>query len=231
MTNIKKPKSRVLRSPKSGARASKKHPGIVVILSAVAGAIIGSVFMPGLRGVIAGGAVGGTVGAVRDKEKKVARIPVFYSFHFGNDAMRVQQVRNIGSIDGNSPTSPNEWERLKRAGDKAVMNWIDQSMNYKRCVLVLIGSDTANRPWVRYEIEKAWNDGRALLGIYIHNLKCPRNGTCRKGKNPFDEFTFRDGRKLSTVVQCYDPNPVAAYRDIADNLSRWIDHAISNKAN
>lgn len=31
----------------------------------------------------------------------MAKRQVFYSFHFDNDVMRVQQVRNIGAIEGN----------------------------------------------------------------------------------------------------------------------------------
>lgn len=161
----------------------------------------------------------------------MARIPVFYSFHFDNDVMRVQQIRNIGSIEGNAPTTPNEWEKLKQTGKKAVENWIDQNMKYKRCIIVLIGSDTAGRPWVEHEIIKAWNDGKALLGIHIHNIKCPRNGTSRKGRNPFDLIKFDDGRKLSSVVPCYDPNSLNAYGEISNNIAGWIEHAIRNKAN
>ncbi|WP_372741803.1 TIR domain-containing protein [Neptunomonas sp.] len=161
----------------------------------------------------------------------MAKIPVFYSFHFDNDVMRVQQIRNIGSIEGNPSTSPNEWETLKRTGKKAVESWIDQNMKYKRCIIVLIGSDTASRPWVEHEIIKAWNDGKALLGIHIHNLKCPRNGTSRKGKNPFDLIKFNDGSAMSSVVPCYDPSSSNAYQDIANNISSWIDHAIRHKEN
>ena len=161
----------------------------------------------------------------------MAKIPVFYSFHFDNDVMRVQQVRNIGSIEGNSPTTPNEWEQLKRTGNGAVERWIDNNMKYKRCIIVLIGTETANRPWVEYEIRKAWDDGKALLGIHIHNLRCPRKGVSRKGKNPFENLTFSDGTRLSSVVPCYDPNPINAYRDIALNIASWIDSAIKNKRN
>ena len=159
----------------------------------------------------------------------MARIPVFYSFHFDNDVMRVQQVRNIGVIEGNQPASPNDWEEIKRKGKAAIQNWIDENMKYKRCVIVLVGSETTNREWVRYEIEKAWNDGKALFGIYIHNLKCPRTGTCKKGINPFDTFTFNDGSKLSSVINCYDPNPMYAYTDIASNMESWINTAISQR--
>lgn len=159
----------------------------------------------------------------------MARKPVFYSFHFNNDVMRVHQIRNIGALDGNAPVSPNDWERLKRSGDSAVKRWIDENMRYKRCLIVLVGSQTASRPWVRYEIEKAWNDGKAVIGVYIHNLRCPRTGTCAKGRNPFENFTLTDGRKLSTLVPVYDPNPANAYRDIADNIASWIDGAIERR--
>ena len=39
---------------------------------------------------------------------------VFYSFHYGNDCWRTQQIRNIGALDGNKPVSANDWETLKR---------------------------------------------------------------------------------------------------------------------
>ena len=39
---------------------------------------------------------------------------VFYSFHYKNDVMRVQQIRNIGVIEGNIPVSSNTWEEIER---------------------------------------------------------------------------------------------------------------------
>lgn len=160
----------------------------------------------------------------------MAREPVFYSFHFGNDVFRVQQIRNMGVIDGNEPVSANEWEQVKRKGNAAVENWVDGNMKYKRCVVVLIGSETASRPWVQYEIKKAWNDGRAMLGIYIHNLKCPRNGTCSQGTNPFSQFRV-ENQSLANLVQCRDPNFWDAYGDIAKNLQSWVADAIAGARN
>ena len=221
-----------MRGPKLGApKQDTTYKNGKILLSAIAGSIVGNILTPGIGGLIFGGIAGGTLGASNKKVTNMAKIPVFYSFHFNNDVMRVQQVRNIGSIEGNPPTTPNEWERLKRSGDRAVQNWIDQNMKYKRCIVVLIGTETATRPWVKYEIEKAWNDGKALLGIHIHNLRCPRNGTCRKGANPFDTFTFDSGAKLSSVVPCYDPSSVSAYADISNNIAGWINSAIDNKRN
>ena len=159
----------------------------------------------------------------------MARKPVFFSFHYGNDVMRVQQIRNIGALEGNTPVSANEWETVKRGGDESIKRWIDNNFKYKQCVIVLVGEKTTNRPWVRYEIEKAWNDGKPIFGIFIHNLKCPRNGISRKGSNPFDIFKFDDGRKLSSVVNCYDPSSNDAYNDIARNMESWVNLAISQR--
>ncbi len=156
----------------------------------------------------------------------MARKPVFFSFHYSNDVMRVQQVRNIGVIEGSSPVSANDWETIKRSGDTSIQRWIDDNMKHKQCVIVLVGEETADRPWVRYEIEKAWNDRKPIFGIYIHNLNCPRNGTCRKGINPFDTFTFENGRKLSSIINCYDPSPLDTYNYIASNMETWINTAI-----
>lgn len=157
------------------------------------------------------------------------RIPVFYSFHFDNDVMRVQQVRNIGVIDGNAPVSANDWERIKRAGPRAIESWIDENMKYKRCVIVLVGTETATRQWVQYEIRKAYESGKGLFGIYIHALNCPRNGTCAQGPNPFERFTV-GGQRLSDVVPCYNPGAFDAYRNIAANMEHWVQTAIANRA-
>lgn len=222
-------RKRTLREPNS--ESSNKNDSGSSLLPALAGAILGNVIAPGIGGIVIGGLAGAAISSSTNGDKGMARIPVFYSFHFDNDVMRVQQVRNIGTIEGNTPTSPNDWEQLKRSGKTAVENWIDQNMKYKRCVIVLIGTETADRPWVKYEIEKAWNDGKALLGIHIHNLRCPRSGVARKGKNPFDEFQFNNGSRLSSVIPCHDPNPANAYLDIANNISAWITSAITNKRN
>ena len=94
-------------------------------------------------------------------------------------------------------------------------------------MVVLIGEDTAKRKWVKYEIQKAWNEGKGVLGIYIHNLKDPKSGKCGKGRNPFEQFEFEDGSKLSNIVNCYNPKSSDAYNDIADNIEEWIEKAIS----
>ena len=64
---------------------------------------------------------------------------VFYSFHYQEDAWRVQQIRQINALEGQPILNSQDWEAVKRQGDQAIMNWIDQQMAYKRAVVVLVG--------------------------------------------------------------------------------------------
>jgi hypothetical protein len=160
----------------------------------------------------------------------MAREPVFFSFHFDNDVFRTQQIRNIGAIDGKQPVSANDWEQVKRKGDAAIEKWIEDNMAYTRCVVVLIGSETANRKWVRHEIRKAWQDERGMFGIYIHNLKDPNTGTSSKGANPFDTWRVGDV-SMASLIQTYDLPSNDAYGTIARNLQSWVDTSIMQAKN
>lgn len=128
-------------------------------------------------------------------------------------------------MEDNEPVSVNDWETVKRRGDNAIKNWIEDTMYYRSCVVVLIGEETATRKGVQYEIEHAWNTGKALIGIYIHNLKDPRNGKSRKGENPFAYFFIGD-ICLADIVPVFNPNPADAYNDIRNNMAGWVEQGI-----
>lgn len=155
---------------------------------------------------------------------------VFYSFHYVPDNWRVSQVRNIGVIEGNEAAKDNDWETITKGGDKKIQEWIDDQLKGRTCLVVLIGANTAGRKWINYEIIKAWNDGKGVVGIHIHNLKDSSGSTSAKGANPFDGITFNDGKKLSSVVKTYNPagaDSKAVYQYIADNIEGWIEEAIT----
>ncbi len=163
----------------------------------------------------------------------MAKRQIFYSFHYDKDVFRVQQIRNIGALEENKPVSHNDWETVKRGGDKAIKKWIDDNMNYRSCVVVLVGRETADRPWVDYEIRKAWTDGKGILGIYIDDLIDPRfsedpplYGRSFRGANPFDNIASKDGTKLSNFVKCYAPPSTDTYKYIANNLENWVEEAL-----
>nr|WP_288796293.1 TIR domain-containing protein [uncultured Bacteroides sp.] len=153
---------------------------------------------------------------------------VFTSFHYVPDNWRASQVRNMGKIEGNSVVSANQWEEVTKGGNKAIEKWIDDNMSGKSCVIVLVGENTAGRKWIKYEIEKAWNEGRGVLGIHIHNLKNSIGNQANKGRNPFEDFSV-DGKNLSSIVKCYNPpytTSTYVYDHIKENIESWIEEAI-----
>jgi hypothetical protein len=160
---------------------------------------------------------------------------VFYSFHYKPDNARASQVRNMGVVEGNQPAKDNDWETIKKGGDKSIQKWIDEQLSGRSCTLVLIGKETAGRKWIKYEIEKSWNDGKGVVGVYIHNLKDLAGNQTTKGGNPFEDFTMkRDQKKLSSVVKAYDPaytDSKEVYNYINKNLSNWIEEAVNIRDN
>ncbi|MFZ1528061.1 MAG: TIR domain-containing protein [Ferruginibacter sp.] len=158
---------------------------------------------------------------------------VFTSFHYIPDNWRASQIRSMGKIEGNSVVSSNSWEEVTSGGDKAIEKWINDNMSGKSCVVVFVGKNTAGRKWINYEIRKAWEDGKGILGIYVHNLKDSDGNQTAKGNNPFDEFTLND-KKLSTIVKCYDPPSSIStnvYNHIKENIDDWIEEAIKIRNN
>jgi len=109
-----------------------------------------------------------------------------------------------------------------------IKKWIDDNLNYRSCTIVLVGQGTAGRKWINYEIKKSWNDGKGVVGIYIHNLLDVNQNQASKGANPFEGILI-DDKKLSNIVKCYDPSYFSSkyvYDHIKDNLEGWIDEAI-----
>jgi antiphage defense system Thoeris ThsB-like protein len=153
---------------------------------------------------------------------------VFFSFHYDNDILRVGQIRNSGIVLSAGDTAAGftdsaSWESVKRQGEGAIQKWIDNELNGTSVTVVLIGSQTAERQWINYEIIESVKRGNGLLGIYIHNVKDLTGTTDVKGANPFDSLRWDNGKgaQLSATYPTYDwvtDNGRA-------NLSSWIEAA------
>lgn len=159
---------------------------------------------------------------------------VFFSFHFANDFWRTQQVRQINALEGQSIATPNAWEEVKRKGDASIQKWIDEQMAGKSCAIVLVGAETASRPWVLYEISKAWNDKKGVLGIRVDKLLGTDSKPSVAGLNPFAKVTFKGTTKtLADVAPLKTPAGVdskVAYASIANNVEAWIEEAVKIRA-
>ena len=154
---------------------------------------------------------------------------VFYSFHYEADAWRAGQVRNMGVLEGNEPTDDNDWETIAGGGDASIQNWIKSQMKDCTCAVVLIGEQTASRPWVIYEIVEAWNQGMGVVGIHIHGLEDSNELPSSKGKNPLDLVTIGNRYVLSSIAKRYNPpgsNSKQCYAWIKQHLSNAVEEAI-----
>jgi hypothetical protein len=160
----------------------------------------------------------------------MAKRQVFFSFQYCADSWRASQVRNMGKVDANSQFSDNDWEEIKKKTDSEIKKWIDSQFTKRSCLLVLIGANTSGRKWITYEIEKAYELGKGIVGIYIHGLKDSDGNQASKGANPFYQIYNKDGKRLSNFVTTYDPPYTSSsyvYNDISENIEQLIEDALT----
>ena len=163
----------------------------------------------------------------------MAKHQVFFSFEYLKDVWRAAQVREMGKVSNSSTFSDNDWEEVKSKNDKDIKKWIDDQMEKRSCIVVLIGKTTSERKWVKYEIEKAYELNKGIVGIYIHNLKDQDGKQTEKGNNPFYSIYTNSNERLSKYVTCFDSIYVSSknvYDDISSNIEDLIENAINNKA-
>lgn len=99
---------------------------------------------------------------------------VFFSFHYQRDIWRVNQIRNIGEIVGTASAGFHDaslWEETKKNSDAAIKALIDEGLKNTSVTIVCIGSATAGRKFIDYEINQSLARGNGLVGIQIHHLK------------------------------------------------------------
>ncbi len=70
----------------------------------------------------------------------------------------------MGSVEGQKLLNAHR-EVVRVKGDEAIRDWIDEQ-TVRSVVGTFIGAQTASRPWVKYEVQRAWT--RNFLGIRIH---------------------------------------------------------------
>lgn len=81
-----------------------------------------------------------------------------------------------------------------------------------------------------YEIRKAWDDRRPLVGIRIHKLLDSTRRSDSPGANPFARVKLKNGGFLSDYVTLHDPagsTSQEAYNSIVNNITYWVDGAVT----
>ena len=129
---------------------------------------------------------------------------VFFSFHYQDVIdFRANVVRNhwltkpdredAGFFDASI------WEDAKKTSDLALKRLINKEVQNTTVTVVLIGSQTYARRWVRYEIIKSMAKGNKILGVHINGITDKYQKTKSLGPNPFDYLGYQysdDGKTL-----------------------------------
>lgn len=163
----------------------------------------------------------------------MAKHQVFFSFEYSKDVWRAAQVRNMGKVSDESTFSDNDWEEVKSKNVNDIKKWIDSQMAKRSCIVVLIGKTTSTREWVKYEIKKAYELNKGIVGIYIHNLEDKEGNKTDQGADPFYSIYTNGGERLSKYVTYFNSMYKMSknvYSDIKDNIENLIENAINNKA-
>jgi MTH538 TIR-like domain (DUF1863) len=115
---------------------------------------------------------------------------VFFSFKYKEDVSRAMVVRNSWVTQGKEAAGfidAADFEEVKKKGDQAIKNWIDNQLKGTSVTVVLVGEKTCESRWVKYEIEKSKEIGNGLLGIDISKIKDLKSNTSERcGQIPKD---------------------------------------------
>lgn len=136
---------------------------------------------------------------------------VFFSFHYQRDIWRVNQIRSIPNITGVAAAGfadASLWEEARRKSDATLKKMINEALKNTSVTVIFIGSKTAERKYVKYEIEQSLERGNGLVGIQIHHLEDIDGNTDSPGATPpqikeagFKVYKYVDWKKLSARIE------------------------------
>ena len=152
---------------------------------------------------------------------------IYFSFHYCSDHERVTQIREAWLSQDNSEAT-GRWDDkhfmtiLEAQGQPGVYPYIDSLRKDTDVTVVLIGEQTADSPFVAYELEKSIQEKQPILAIHMRGLTNKKGVPSPKGNNPLEAVTInKDGKEvpLSDVYPTYD----WINDDGAANLYSWVE--------
>lgn len=136
---------------------------------------------------------------------------VFFSFHYQDVIdFRANVVRQhwltkpdreaAGFFDASI------WESARKTGSTALKRLINSGLDGTSVTCVLIGSETHDRAWVRYEILKSFRKGNSILAVHVNPIRGRDQQTKPKGPNPLSYVgvTFSDSGETATLWEKID---------------------------
>lgn len=158
--------------------------------------------------------------------------PVFLSFDYAMDLPRASMIRDMVRSSGDYVFFDINWTVLCHLPEETVRHMIDDQLARCDCLLVLVTEKTAQCSMVNYEIQKAYEMKKGIVGIYAHHLRPEPTLSAQKGANPFFYLRTVNKERLCTYLSCYDPPFTStrfAYDDIYSRLDIMIEEAIRLK--
>ena len=137
---------------------------------------------------------------------------VFISHYSGDvERMRVllDRLNSSGCLARNSSAEEDKDGGLVRHGhqvsDKVIARYLRMRIRWCKTVIVIIGEHTHERPWVNYEIQEAYKQGKQIVGIY--------------------DWGCKDDVELPEAFNRYG-NSLIGWNSL-DKLSDMLDHGVS----
>jgi antiphage defense system Thoeris ThsB-like protein len=117
---------------------------------------------------------------------------VYFAFRY-KDIMRVNNVRQSGKIGYDEERNPREfydrsiWEQRSISDPGSLKKIMREGVDHSSVVCVLVGTDTWQSRWVKYEIARSVIDTKGLLAVHINGLPHVQTRASEKsGFNPLD---------------------------------------------
>lgn len=136
----------------------------------------------------------------------------FFSFDY-RYVWKVNQIRSMTNVIGTAAAGfadASLWEEAKKKGDANIKRMIDDALKNTSVTVVLVNRGTADRKYIKYEIDQSLARGNGIVAVQIHHLKDQFGNTQTAGRIP--EKIESSGFK--------------AYKyTTKEALARWIEEA------
>lgn len=127
---------------------------------------------------------------------------VFFSFSYEDvKNFKANVVRQSWVINNKPETfiDGSIWEKEKSKGPSNIKKMIEDGLKMTSVTAVLVGENTSQRRWVKYEIIKSFEKGNGIVGIHINRIRSKGQLISARGLNPLDRLGFKiseDGKKI-----------------------------------
>ena len=126
----------------------------------------------------------------------------FFSFSYEDvKNFRVNVVRNswLHHTDDQTFYDGSIWEDERIKTPSKIKKIIDDGLHGTSVTAVLIGTDTAFRRYVKYEIVKSFQRGNGIIGVHINRIRGKEQQITTRGVNPLERLGFEisnNGNKI-----------------------------------